>query len=88
MLFNRTRGPSDELNLNELDEALMGSDSFAKVFGCKTEKWNVEFSQIEYGGNEGKLSIGEAYMEAARYLTEGWNTDHRLETNKSTTSDE
>lgn len=48
----------------------------------------MEFSQIEYGGNEGKLSIGEAYMEAARYLTEGWNTDHRLETNKSTTSDE
>ncbi|MBQ2541939.1 MAG: RHS repeat-associated core domain-containing protein [Bacteroidales bacterium] len=88
MLFNRTRGPSDELNLNELDEALMGSDSFAKVFGCKTGKCNVEFSQIEYGGNEGKLSIGEAYMEVARYLTEGWNTDHRLETNKSTTSDE
>ena len=66
----------------------MGSDSFAKVFGCKTGKWNVEFSQIEYGGNEGKLSIGEAYMEVARYLTEGWNTDHRLETIKPTTSDE
>ena len=88
MLFNRTRGPSDELNLNELDEALMGSDSFAKVFGCKTGKWNVEFSQIEYGGNKGKLPIGKAYEEAARYLTEGWNTDHRLETNKPTTSDE
>ena len=88
MLFNRTRGPSDELNLNELDEALMGSDSFAKVFGCKTEKWNVEFSQIEYGGNEGKLPMGEAYKEAGRYLTEGWNTDRRLETIKPTTSDE
>jgi hypothetical protein len=66
----------------------MGSDSFAKVFGCKTGKWNVEFSQIEYGGNKRKLPIGEAYMEVARYLTEGWNTDHRLETNKSKTSDE
>ena len=88
MLFNRTHSPSDELNLNELDKALMGSDSFAKVFGCKTGKWNVEFSQIEYGGNEGKLPMGEAYKEAGRYLTEGWNTDRRLETIKPTTSDE
>ena len=58
------------------------------MHGKEKKECSLTFSQIEYGGNEGKLSIGEAYMEAARYLTEGWNTDHRLETNKSTTSDE
>ena len=66
----------------------MGSDSFAKVFGCKTGKCNVEFSQIEYGGNEGKLSIGEAYMEVARYLTESRDFNQRLENSKPVTQDE
>ena len=66
----------------------MGSDSFAKVFGCKTGSWNMEFKKIEYGGNKGKLPIGEAYKEAARYLTESRDFNQRLENSKPVTQDE
>lgn len=48
----------------------------------------MEFKKIEYGGNEGKLPIGEAYMEVARYLTESRDFNQRLENSKSVTQDE
>lgn len=58
------------------------------IHGKEKKECSLTFSQIEYGGNEGKLSIGEAYMEVARYLTEGWNFNQRLENSKPVTQDE
>ena len=87
-LFNRTHSPAVKLDLTALDNALIGSEFLVKVFGCKTGSWNMEFKKIEYGGNEGTLPIGDAFKEAARYLTESRDFNQRLENSKPVTQDE
>ena len=88
-LFNLTyNDPSiGILNLMDLDFA-MGSDSFAKVFGCRTGQWNLSFGNIEYGGNVGGLRIGDAFAGAVKYLDEANQSDQRMNDVKPVMTDE